>query len=77
MDCDMHDSWDELQDAGLARAGIYLGDPRLAALAAPGALKIVAIIACAPQFSLEEIEEDMFLASLGSIRGFVRDEDVN
>ena len=56
---------------------LYLADPGLAAAALPNELKVAAIIAGAPQFDLDDIEEQLFLHSLGGLRAYVSDEKLN
>ncbi len=60
-----------------APAALYMGNPSLAASALPRALRVVAIIARAPRFCVEEIADDLILRSQGGLRGYVRDVELN
>ena len=70
----MRKSWNRDPQGAPILTSIGFGDAPLVALRD---LKIAAIIQGAPQFSTDEIEEDLILITQGGVRGFVRDEDLN
>ena len=60
-----------------APAAFYMGDRSLMACALPRELRVAAIIARAPRFSIEEIIDDLTLRTQGGLRGHVRDDELN
>ncbi|HEV2562561.1 MAG TPA: hypothetical protein VGT78_10505 [Rhizomicrobium sp.] len=69
--------WNLTEDGDRACGGIYLGDARLIAGAQPNELKIASIIAGAPQFNPDDIEEQLYLSSEGGLRGCMGDDELN
>jgi len=57
--------------------GLYFGDASMACCAMPRELKLASIIAGAPQFCQDDIEEQLFLRSLDGLRSYISDEELN
>jgi len=69
--------WNLTEGGDRIFGGIYLGDAKLIAGAQPNELKVAFIIAGAPQFNPDDIEEQLYLTAEGGLRGCLSDEELN